>query len=130
MSDSISFSRYNLPHANAKDAQDKWRQFQPMGRTAVNDAAYTILATDSIVAYTNLTAGRTATLPAANSVPVGKLFAVVDEGGDGATHNLTVDGNGAETISGAASVVIAVNYGYWVGYSNGSAWFTVSQKIA
>ena len=40
-------------------------------RTAVSDAAYTVLTTDRMVAYTALTAARVVSLPAASAYPTG-----------------------------------------------------------
>jgi hypothetical protein len=50
---------------------------------------------------------------------------VVDGKGDAATNNITIDGSGAETIVGAATYVIAFNYGsvtLWP-KPDGSGWY-------
>lgn len=94
-------------------------------RSTVNDTAYTILNTDHVIAVTALSAARTLTLPTVASAKEGKLFRIKDESGNAGTFNITVDGNGSETIDGALTKVISSNYGSINIYCNGSAWFTV-----
>ncbi len=55
----------------------------------------------------------------------GKQYEVKDGAGAAATHNITVDGDGGETIDGAANVVINANYGKTVVMSNGTNWLTI-----
>lgn len=92
-------------------------------RTAVADTNYTVLITDQIVAVTSLSAPRTITLPSAATVGAGAVFTVKDESGNAATHNITVS-HATQTIDGAASKTISVNYGLLNLYSNGTNWFT------
>ncbi|MGH6798684.1 MAG: hypothetical protein ACREDI_09935, partial [Roseiarcus sp.] len=54
-------------------------------RTAVSDAAYTVQATDRMVAYTALTATRVVTLPASSAYPTGTRLVVIDETGNCST---------------------------------------------
>ena len=95
------------------------------GRTTVADAAYNILATDYIVAYTSLTAGRIATLPTAVGC-AGQHYIIKDESGSAGTYNITMGSTSSQTIDGAAasSTKISTNYGVLRLYSNGSNWFT------
>jgi hypothetical protein len=95
-----------------------------MNRTTVADAAYTVLGSDYIIAYTSLTTGRAVTLPAPSSTNSGQIFIVKDEAGSAGTNNLTVSG-ASGNIDGAASYVISTNYGLARFYSNGSNYFTV-----
>lgn len=90
-------------------------------RTAVGNVNYTILPTDFIVAYTSLSATRTATLPTAASV-AGQTYLVVDEAGTAASHSLVVACNGSETINGASTYSVSTNYGYVAVYSDGANW--------
>ncbi|MER5882729.1 hypothetical protein ABT160_02755 [Streptomyces sp. NPDC001941] len=92
------------------------------GRTAVADANYTILTTDSRIAVTSITAARVITLPNV-ATATGQEFVIKDESGaaDG-TKTITV--SGAANIDGAASKVINAAYGSLRVYSNGTAWFT------
>jgi major tropism determinant Mtd-like protein len=98
-------------------------------RTAVSDAAYTVLATDRIVAYTALTSTRVVTLPASTAYPTGTRLLIVDETGNcSVTKTLTVTPNGTDTIDGAASAVVNVAYGYIGLESNeAGAWTIVDQ---
>lgn len=92
-------------------------------RTTVADAAYAILATDYIVAYTSLTAARTATLPTAVGA-TGRSYILKDETGGAATNNITLATTSSQTIDGASTKVISANYGVLRVYSSGAQWFT------
>jgi hypothetical protein len=101
------------------------------GRTAVSDAAYTVLATDRSVAYTALTAARTVTLPAASAYPTGTALTIFDESGNcSATNALTIARSGSDTIDGATSASIATAYGHLALESNGSGkWTIIDQTL-
>ena len=82
-------------------------------RTAVSDAAYTVLVTDREVAYTAITAARVVTLPAASAFPAGHPLVIVDESGAvGLTNTITVARAGSDTISGLTSAKIVTPYGH------------------
>lgn len=100
---------------------------QSIKRVTVADTATSIAAGDTITAYTSITATRIATLPLAASVTVGQIYRVKDESGSviATITEITVDGNGAETIDGVASLTISQAYGFVAVYSDGSNWFTV-----
>ncbi|MGF7229539.1 MAG: beta strand repeat-containing protein [Candidatus Saccharibacteria bacterium] len=93
-------------------------------RTTVSDVAYTVLATDYIIAYTTLTAARTVTLPTAIGV-VGRLYIIKDEAGTAGTNNITLATTASQTIDGSASKVINNNYGTAKVYSNGTNWLSL-----
>lgn len=99
-------------------------------RTAIADAAYTALITDRTIAYTSLTAARVVSLPTAASFPTGSRLLVVDESGScSATITITLTPNGADTINGAGSAVIAMARGFVGIESNGSnKWTIVDQS--
>lgn len=101
-------------------------------RVGVSDAAYTVLATDRIVAYTALTAARAIALIAAASFPTGSRLLIVDETGNcSVTKTLTLNAAGADTIDGAAAAVVNLPYGYIGLESNGSnAWTVVDHGLA
>lgn len=87
-------------------------------------AAYTVKTTDYIV---EVTGGLpfTITLPKAAVAGKGRVFVIKDGSGGAGTNNITIDGDGSETIDGAATKVIATNYAaVWL-YSSGTAWFTI-----
>jgi len=95
-------------------------------RTPISDAAYTVVATDRLVAYTALTAARAVTLPAASAFPTGTKLTVVDESGNcSETATITLNRAGSAPINGATSAVIATAYGYVALESNGSSKWTV-----
>lgn len=85
--------------------------------------SYTALTTDFIVGVTSTAAARTITLPAAATAVVGCIYVIKDESGAAATNNITVDGNGSETIDGATTYVINTNYGAVCLYTDGTAWY-------
>jgi hypothetical protein len=101
-------------------------------RTPRGDAAYTILNTDRFVALTaSLTAPRTWSLPAANSVPAGRLLVIQDEaGGLSATNALTLTPTGTDTINGAASFVLNMPYAGIAFRSNGTSEWTIALSPA
>src|SRR5215207_2766373 len=78
-------------------------------RASFGNTNYSVLTTDRYVALTaTLTAQRTVTLPAANTVPAGRLLTIQDEaGGINGANTLKVQATGADTINGAAFVTIA-----------------------
>lgn len=79
-------------------------------RTTVNNADYTILATDRYIAQIGtLSAARTLTLPAANSVNAGQQIIIKDESGTiTATNTLTITRAGSDTIDGATSIALNI----------------------
>jgi hypothetical protein len=93
-------------------------------RTTVADANKTVAASDELIAYTSLTAGRAVTLPAPAAGNAGRVVEVLDESGAAATHNLTVSA-ASGNINGSSTNVISANYGFRRYRSNGTAWFVV-----
>ena len=85
---------------------------------------YTAKVSDFIIAITNTGAARTVNLPPVASAGVGTVYIVKDESGGAGTNNITIDGDGSETIDGATTKVINTNYGAVRLYCTGSAWFT------
>lgn len=73
--------------------------------TTVTSSPYNILSTDSLL---SVTAGNVLILEATPAV--GRLITVKDTAGSAGTSSLTVNGNG-KMIDGAATYVIATNYG-------------------
>lgn len=92
-------------------------------RKTVADAAYPILTTDYLIAYTSLTSGRTATLPTAVGA-TRQVYVIKDESGGAATNNITIACTGGQTIDGSATKTINSNYGSLSVYSNGAVWFS------
>lgn len=94
--------------------------------TSTGDANYTILSTDRMVYHTALSAARTDTLPAANSVNTGQQFIINDfRGVATASNTVTIQRAGADTINGVTSVVaINAQFGAGVLWSDGSSRWT------
>lgn len=86
--------------------------------------AYTAKVTDGYVGVTSTAAARTITLPKAADAGEGKVLIVKDESGAANTNNITVDGDGSETIDGATTKVINTAYGVVRLICTGTAWFT------
>ena len=79
------------------------------GRTAVANVNYTQLATDVVIAYTSLTAGKTVALIA---IADKQTVMIKDEAGTAATDNITITPPSGKTIDGASSLVINTAYGF------------------
>ena len=77
----------------------------------VADVNYTFTAGVGVAQYSTLTAARTVTLPAANSLPAGGRVMVVDFAGTATANNITIQWAGADTIQGGTSTSIALNWG-------------------
>src|SRR5579871_1735140 len=100
------------------------------GRTAIGDANNTFSSTDGPTYATSatLTAARTWTLPAANTLNAGERRFIVDEaGGVSASNTLTVQRAGSDTIEGGTSLVLATKYAAVILESDGTSKWT---KIA
>lgn len=115
---------YDFPDASWFVALEETSQ--QIKRVAVADVATAIAAWDTLTAYTSITATRIATLPLANSVKVWEVYTIKDESWSVWWWiNITVDGNGIETIDWVASIDITAAYWVIKVYSNWSAWFTI-----
>lgn len=91
-------------------------------RVTVNNANYTILATDKVVAQIGtMSAARTFSLPAASTFPAGGELIIIDESGSvDSTNKIIVQRNGTDTIDGATSEDVDVAYGFLRLICNGS----------
>jgi hypothetical protein len=79
-------------------------------RVTVANAAYTVLTTDTYVAYTSIAAARTVTLPAASTVPAGRVLTIADESGSASTTNtISLAPNGTDTIDGSNTTQVVIN---------------------
>jgi hypothetical protein len=107
-------------------AAAKLTDLPTISRTPVNDANYTALTTDRIVAYAAITAARVVLLPAASGFPAGVRMTVVDESGSvTGSHTITLTPNGTDKINGAGTQVINTAYGYLGIESNGAGEWTI-----
>jgi len=96
---------------------------------ATGDAAYTILDNDgyrTIVTDTTMTAARTVTLPTAAD-NTDRIITIKKT--DSGAFTLTVDGEGAETIDGAATMLLSSQYDSITVQSNGTNWHMIDNSI-
>lgn len=101
-----------------------------VNRTARGVGNYTLLDSDHFVCKTAITGGGdTLTLPVAATVAAGTVFVITDESGSAGTNPITVDGNASETIDGALTLDIDVDYGFIAIYTDGANWFTVATRL-
>ena len=87
--------------------------------TLVKSAAYTLTASDYIVLANASGGAFTLTLPAAAS-HTGRVYRIIKT--DSSANAVTVDGNGSETISGALTLVIGVQYSGYEIACDGTGW--------
>lgn len=93
-------------------------QPQTAVRRTVNDTNYTIAASDTIIAYTALTAARVVTL-VSSGISAGKEIVIKDESGAcSVVRTITISG----TIDGQGSAVLNTAYAVAVYYFNGTSW--------
>ena len=88
----------------------------------------------TVVAATDYTVVTNLTVPGAVAVnlPAGvakQVFVIVDGKGDAATNAITIDGNGAETINGAANYVINENNGGVILQFSGTGWVALADFV-
>lgn len=85
-------------------------------------AATTITAADALVLVDTTSGAVTVTLPAA-AVSTGKRFTVKKT--NAGANNVTLDGDGSETIDGAATLAWNTQYAAYTVQSDGSVWWIV-----
>ncbi len=83
----------------------------------------TVLATDSVILYTN-TAAKAVTVPAISALTPGRLFTFVNT----AAGAVTITATGA-TIDGAATYVVPATLGRVQIVNDGTNWFTISEVV-
>jgi len=95
--------------------------------TTVNAATYDLLESDYIldVTYTATGAVTSLTLPTAQ-VTAGRTIIIKDAGGNAGTNSITIDTGTAETIDGAATLVINTDYDWATLYCDGTNWKIIS----
>ena len=91
-------------------------------RRAVADTNYTVVASDTIIALTSLTASRTITLPSP-STNVGRILVVKDESGN-CSGGVTITIAG--TIDGAANLVLTTAYASTRLYAGSTGWYKIT----
>lgn len=94
-------------------------------RTSVSDANYVGTNTDSIIAYSSLTAARSVTLVAPATAGAGRIVTIKDETGACSAINTITVTPASGTIDGAANKVINTAYGVLRLYCNGANYYTI-----
>ena len=92
--------------------------------TLVSGSVYSVIATDFLIGVTHLSYAPTIGLPRPKIVGAGKHYIVKDEAGGALTTTITVQSAGEETIDGAATSTIIINYDSKEFYTDGANWFT------
>ncbi len=110
---------------NNGDIFNMTRIMTTQGRTVVNTATYTILATDRTLGVTRTTAGTCVlTMPLASDFKAGTGITIKDEGGSATTNNITINRNGSDKIDGINTQIINSDLDSMKLYSDGvSKWF-------
>ncbi|MDI6788881.1 MAG: hypothetical protein QME51_10960, partial [Planctomycetota bacterium] len=85
---------------------------------ASKSASYTLVATDYCIDFSGLSGGVTASLPTAAGI-TGTVYVIKNSD---AAQTVTIDGNGAETIDGAATVALSAQYQFRMIISDGTNW--------
>lgn len=95
----------------------------PLDLFHVETATDFTTAGQTLVGVTDTSVARTITLSTADVIK-GRVIIIKDQSGGANTNNITIDTEGSETIDGAASITIIVDYGVLRIYSNGTNWFS------
>lgn len=95
------------------------------GATRTVTAATTIIDSDDVVLVDTTGGSITVTLPPA-ATNLGRRFTMKKMV---AANTMTLDGNGAETIDGAATVAVTVQYAARTVQSDGSGWLIVASVL-
>lgn len=97
-------------------------------KVTAKTGAYTATVDDSVIVASSAGGAFTITLPAVANAE-GMILTVIKD--DAAANAVTLDGNGAETINGAATVAtIDAQYDTITLYCDGTEWFIIAQKLA
>ncbi|MBU2346695.1 MAG: hypothetical protein KJ888_21090 [Gammaproteobacteria bacterium] len=125
------FDSVNVTKASATLPEVTWDNYRHYFKSGLREkvyavsAAYAITDTDGyrFIDVTTGSSNRTVTLPTA-SANSGRMLTVTKV--DSGTGYVTVDGEGAETIGGHASLYLTSQYGRVTVYCDGTAWWVVS----
>jgi hypothetical protein len=96
-------------------------EVNPLGVTTLGATGE--LTTEDFVACT--TGGITVTLPVAATVGSGKVVYIKDRDGNANASNITIEGNGSETIDDSLNLVMNVDYQAVTLVTDGLNWMTV-----
>jgi len=99
-------------------------RIQPTFRQTRTDADYTARTSDYYIGVTDTAAPRTISLPPLAQAPSWIQYIIKDESGGAGANNITIDAGGADTIDGAANIIINSNYGVFRITRSETEWFT------
>jgi len=104
-------------------AKEKLNQHLSRAATNVTSTTATLDDDDQVILADDDTAGAaiTITLPAASDSN-GTIYRIKKLG---TTGNVTIDGNGSETIDGSTTLVLSSQYDSTTIYCNGTSWFII-----
>lgn len=91
-------------------------------RTIAKSSDVTAGLDELIIPVSASGANRTITLPTVSNAGAGRVY--VFQKTDSSANTVTIDGNGAETINGAANYVLTAQYQSVMIWCDGSNWFT------
>ena len=92
-------------------------------RTTVNVATYDVVEDDRVLHVTRSAAGVCAIDLKTAQLGKNRILDVKDAGGNAFVNNITITTEGAETIDGAANLVIDRDYQSYTIYDDGSNYF-------
>lgn len=94
--------------------------------TTVAAAVYTALVIDSILMISYTSTGTVSILiPSLEIAKAGRIFTIIDSGGNSSINNINIETEGAEKISGEASLIMDVDYMVITLMSDGTNLFVV-----
>ncbi len=98
------------------------------GVSYVSTATNLLTAGQNVIGVSDTSATRTITISTAditNIATIGRSITIKDESGGAEINTILIDTEGSETIDGALSISIIVNYGAVSLYSNGTGLFVI-----
>lgn len=102
--------------------------FQKIGARIATTTPVTVLAATDCLVVTNMAVASAVTVNLPAGV-LGQMFIILDGKNDAATNNITIDPNGAETISGGATRIIDTNRGGVIIAYDGTTWRILAEFI-
>lgn len=93
--------------------------------TATKTGAYTLTSSDDVIFANAVSAGFTLTLPSASTI-VGRAYEVKKT--DASTNVVTIATTGGQTIDGASTRTIGVQYGSLTVMSDGTNWMRLNEQ--
>lgn len=93
-----------------------------IGAYTTKSADYTLTASDYCVDVTGASANVTITLPTASGI-AGTIYVIKRSD---ATYDVVIDGNGAETIDGSATITLTAQYQFKMVQSDGTNWIVIA----